>query len=138
MPRDFSRTRRVAEQIQRELAVLIRDEIQDPRLGMVSISGVEVSRDMGHAKVYISVLGEEDAAQASLEVLKRAAGFLRRELGRQMVIRSVPQCAYVTKTSACLSTIRCRDRARRRPADPGAAARASRRPRCPTMRAGPR
>ncbi len=95
MPRDFSRTRRVAEQIQRELAVLIRDEIQDPRLGMVSISGVEVSRDMGHAKVYISVLGEEDAAQASLEVLKRAAGFLRRELGRQMVIRSVPQLTFI-------------------------------------------
>ena len=95
MPREFSRTRRVAEQIQRDLAVLIRDAVKDPRLGMVSISGVEVSRDMGQAKVYVSVLGDEQEAEASIEVLKRAAGFLRRELGREMVIRSVPQLKFI-------------------------------------------
>ena len=62
MPREFSRSLRVAEQLQRELAVLIRDEVKDPRLGMVSISGVEVSRDMAHAKIFVSVLGEGQVA----------------------------------------------------------------------------
>ena len=57
MPREFSRTRRVGEQIQRELAVLVREQIKDPRLGMVSISGVKVSRDLSCATVYVSVLG---------------------------------------------------------------------------------
>ena len=56
MPKDFPRTRRVGEQLQRELAALIRDEIDDPRIGMVSISGVEVSRDLSHAKVFFSTM----------------------------------------------------------------------------------
>jgi ribosome-binding factor A len=95
MPREFSRSLRVADQIQRELAVLIRDEVKDPRMGMVSISGVEVSRDMAHAKVFVSVLGEEKVAADSLEALNHAAGFLRRELGRSMRLRSVPQLRFI-------------------------------------------
>lgn len=95
MPREFSRSLRVADQIQRELAVLIRDEVKDPRMGMVSISGVEVSRDMAHAKVYVSVLGDEQAAADSLEALNHAAGFLRRELGRSMRLRTVPQLRFI-------------------------------------------
>jgi ribosome-binding factor A len=95
MPREFSRSLRVADQIQRELAALIRDEVKDPRMGMVSISGVEVSRDMAHAKVYVSVLGDEQAAADSLEALNHAAGFLRRELGRSMRLRTVPQLRFI-------------------------------------------
>jgi tRNA pseudouridine(55) synthase/ribosome-binding factor A len=95
MPREFSRSLRVAEQLQRELAVLIRDEVKDPRLGMVSISGVEVSRDMAHAKIFVSVLGEGQVAKESLEVLTRAASFLRRELGRRMLLRTVPQLRFI-------------------------------------------
>lgn len=95
MPREFSRSLRVADQIQRELAVLIRDQVKDPRMGMVSISGVEVSRDMAHAKVYVSVLGDEQAAADSLEALNHAAGFLRRELGRSMRLRTVPQLRFI-------------------------------------------
>ena len=69
MPRDFSRTRRVGEQLQRELATLIRDEIDDPRLGMISISAVEVSRDLSHAEVFFSTLGgQQDAGRAPLPV----------------------------------------------------------------------
>ena len=94
MPRDFPRTRRVGEQLQRELATLVRDEIDDPRLGMVSISAVEVSRDLSHAKVYFSTLGEQQDADASLEVLQGAAGFLRRLLGQRMVMRHVPQLHF--------------------------------------------
>ncbi len=94
MPREFPRTRRVGEQIQRELAGLVHAEIKDPRLGMVSISGVTVSRDLAHAKVYVSVLGDEAAVTASLRVLNNAAGFLRRRLGRQMRIRAVPRLRF--------------------------------------------
>jgi ribosome-binding factor A len=94
MPREFPRTRRVGEQIQRELAGLVREEIKDPRLGMVSICGVTVSRDLAHAKVYVSVLGDEAAVTASLRVLNNAAGFLRRRLGGQMRIRMVPRLRF--------------------------------------------
>ena len=88
MPREFPRSRRVGEQIQRELAELIRDEVKDPRVGMVTVSAVEVTKDLAHAKVYITVLNGEPAE--SVEGLTRAAGFLRRELGRRMTMRSVP------------------------------------------------
>ncbi|MBZ0070187.1 MAG: 30S ribosome-binding factor RbfA [Gammaproteobacteria bacterium] len=95
MPRDFPRTRRVGEQMQRELAALIRTDIKDPRLGMVTVSAVQVSRDLGHAKVYISVLGDTEAQQISLQILNKATGFLRHALGQQMIVRSVPQLHFV-------------------------------------------
>ena len=94
MPRDFPRTRRVGEQLQRELATLIRDEINDPRIGMVSVSAVEVSRDLSHAKVYFSTLGAEEDAAASLKVLEGAAGFLRHQLGSRLAMRHVPQLHF--------------------------------------------
>lgn len=90
MPREFPRTRRVGEQMQRELAALIRDDIRDPRLGMASISAVEVSRDLSHAKVYVSVLGNDEKATASVDVLNNAAGFLRHKLGKLLHIRTIP------------------------------------------------
>ncbi len=94
MPREFPRARRVAEQLQRELSVLIRDELRDPRLGMVSISGVEVSKDLGHAKVFVTTLDGEQEAQQSIEALTSAAGYLRRLLGQRMVMRAVPQLRF--------------------------------------------
>ena len=90
MPREFPRTRRVGEQIQRELAELIRTELRDPRLGMVSISSVQVSRDMAHAKIHISVLGKEEQVSDSLRVLNHAAGFLRHKLGKILHMRVIP------------------------------------------------
>ncbi|NOX09484.1 MAG: 30S ribosome-binding factor RbfA [Gammaproteobacteria bacterium] len=99
MPRDFSRTRRVGEQIQRDLSSLIREQIKDPRLGMVSISGVEVVRDLSHAKVYISILGDEASAKESMAVLERAAGFLRHRLGQMLLTRTVPQLHFVHDVS---------------------------------------
>lgn len=93
MPREFSRTRRVGEQIQRELADLIRTEIRDPRVGMVTINAVEVSKDLGHAKVYVTVMDDTQREQ-TLEGLQRASGFLRGELGRRMFIRTVPQLHF--------------------------------------------
>jgi ribosome-binding factor A len=90
MPREFPRTRRVGEQIQRELAELIRTELRDPRLGMVSISSVQVSRDMAHAKIHISVLGKDEQVSDSLGVLNHAAGFLRHKLGKILHMRVIP------------------------------------------------
>ena len=94
MPREFPRSRRVGDQIQRELSGLIRDEIKDPRLGMVSITAVSVSRDLGHAKVHVSVLGDELQVTESVEVLNHAAGFLRHRLGKMLHIRTVPELRF--------------------------------------------
>lgn len=75
MPREFSRNRRVADQIQREIAEILRRDVSDPRLARATISGVEVSRDMAHAKVYVTFLEmDERAAEADLHALERASG----------------------------------------------------------------
>ncbi len=95
MAKDFSRIRRIGEQMQRELATLIQQEIQDPRVGMVTVSAVEVSRDLSHAKVYITVLKNDQDIADTLEILNRASGFLRHELGRRMTLRTVPALHFV-------------------------------------------
>ena len=95
MPKDFSRTRRVAEQIQRELATLIQREVKDPRLGMVTVSVVNVSKDLSVAKVYVSVLDESHDIEQTLEVLNHASGFLRHALGQNLVMRIVPHLQFL-------------------------------------------
>ncbi len=95
MPRDYPRTRRVAELLQRELSSLIRDRLKDPEVGMVTISDVEVSRDLAHARVYFTLLGGEAERERSREALQRAAGFLRRELGRELHLRTIPQLRFI-------------------------------------------
>lgn len=95
MPREFSRTLRVGEQIHRELAELIRVELKDPGIGMVTLGDVEVSRDLAYAKVYYTVFGEQAAIETSSAALRRAAGFLRRELARRMRLRVVPELRFI-------------------------------------------
>lgn len=99
MAREFSRTQRIGEQIQRDLAQLIQFEVKDPRMGMVTISHVKVAKDLGYADVYITVfpLGEQtqvQAVSASLEVLRSAAGFLRHELSQRIKLRVMPQLRF--------------------------------------------
>lgn len=94
MPKEFSRTQRLGEQIRRELAELIQFEVRDPRIGLVTVSGVEVTRDLSLAKVYVTLLGDEDPTP-SLEALNNAAGFLRRELGRRLTVRTLPTLRFV-------------------------------------------
>ena len=94
MPKDFSRSLRVAEQIRRELAELIQLEVKDPRVGMVSLTDVEISADYAHAKVYATSLRGREAAQEALVGLSRAAGFLRRELGRRVHIHTLPELHF--------------------------------------------
>jgi ribosome-binding factor A len=93
MPRDFNRSERVAGTLRRELAQLIQMEVKDPEVGFVGLSDVEVSRDLSHAKVFVTVFETEKAA-SSVKALNRAAGYLRRRLGQEMRIRSVPELHF--------------------------------------------
>jgi len=88
------RRARLADQIQRELAELIRLELRDPRVGMITLTGVEVSRDQSHAKVFFTVLGPESAAQDAQKGLAHAAGFLRSGLAHRLSTRSVPELHF--------------------------------------------
>ncbi len=92
MAKQYSRTQRIGDQIQRELATLIPQEIKDPRLGFVTITGVDVSRDVSHAKIFFTLMGENtpEEIKASVHVLKDTAGYLRTLLGKAMKLRSVP------------------------------------------------
>ena len=95
MPKDYSRAQRIAEQIQREMAELIRLELKDPRVGLVTITGVEVTQDYEHAKVFFTLLGEAQQVADSLVGLQRAAGFLRSQLSRRMQLRIIPQLHFI-------------------------------------------
>ena len=95
MRREIPRTLRVGEQIRRVLAELLRDDVKDPRIGMVSIGDVEVSRDLSHARVYFSIYGDEETIRECKAGLDSAAGFLRGELGRRMKLRTVPSLRFM-------------------------------------------
>jgi len=99
--KEYARTQRVADHLQRELASLIQNEIRDPRVGMVSVTGVDVSRDMGHAKVFFTLMGCDTAEDASepTAVLNKASGFLRKALSRDSSMRTIPQLRFYFDTS---------------------------------------
>lgn len=94
MMKPSSRTRRVGEQIRRELADVIRAELRDPRLTLVSMTSVEVSRDLAYARIYVTSMGEPAERAEQVAELNRAAPLLRRELGRRMHIRIVPKLEF--------------------------------------------
>ena len=97
MPAEFSRTQRLGEQIQRDLATLIQRELKDPRLGMVTVNFVKLSKDMSYADVNVTVLVADDAPEriaASLAILNQASTFLRTELGRGLKVRKVPNLRF--------------------------------------------
>lgn len=96
MPKEYSRADRVADAIQRELAQLIRDEMRDPRIGLVNITAVDVSRDMSMAKVYVNFVAPKDDAEATeaIGVFNHAAGFLRTLLSKVLSLRMVPKLRF--------------------------------------------
>jgi ribosome-binding factor A len=94
MPKDFPRGRRIAEQVQRELSEIIRFELSDPRVGMVTITDVEVNQDLTCAKVYFTLLGDASQVDESSSGLQHAAGFLRRQLAQRLRLRTVPQLQF--------------------------------------------
>jgi ribosome-binding factor A len=85
------RTDRLDSQIRQELMQLLQREMKDPRIGFATITRVETARDLGSAKVWVSVLGTSDEQQAALKALTDAAPWLRRQLGSRLTIRHVPQ-----------------------------------------------
>lgn len=96
MPREFPRARRVGEQLQRELAELVRDELNDPRVKGITITGVDCSRDLSHARVHFSMLlaeGEGDHA-AARKALDGAAGALRFALRERLRMRTTPMLSF--------------------------------------------
>ena len=99
MVKDSSRSRRVAEQIRRDLAELIRFEVKDPRVAMVTLTDVEVTPDFAHAKVFYSALAEAEELAAIASGLAHASGFLRRELGRRLKIHHLPELHFVHDAS---------------------------------------
>ncbi|MSP87080.1 MAG: 30S ribosome-binding factor RbfA [Methylotenera sp.] len=96
MAKEFSRSHRVAEQMQRELADLLQFEVKDPRVGMVTITAVEVTGDMAHAKIFYSAAKGSESLQQGLE---KSAGFLRTQLAKRMLLRTVPQLHFVYDAS---------------------------------------
>jgi len=96
MAKEYSRAERVADAVQRELAVLIRDEVRDPRVGMVSITDVDISRDLAYGKIYISFVGdrEDDDIKAAVAALNGASGYLRRLLAAQIKLRITPTLTF--------------------------------------------
>jgi len=89
------RLRRVADQIQRELSDILRSELKDPRVGMITLTGVEVSPDFAHAKVFFTSLAEAAQRDEVRAGLKRASGFLRTMLGARMKIHNTPELHFV-------------------------------------------
>ena len=94
----FQRSERVAEQVRRDLADLIRTELKDPRVGMISLTGVELTPDYAHAKVFFTTFNSEHLEEIE-RGLKRAAGFLRRELGKRIHIHTLPELHFVYDNS---------------------------------------
>mgnify|MGYP000240121547 FL=1 len=97
MPAEFSRTQRLGEQIKRDLALLIQRELKDPRIGMVTLNFVDLSKDLSYADVNITVLVADDSDEKiieSLTILNEASTFLRMELGRALKVRKVPHLRF--------------------------------------------
>ncbi len=94
MPRRYSRTDRVEELLKEEIAVILR-EVKDPRVGFVTVMDVEVSPDLRHAKVFVSVLGDEEEKQATMKALESASGFVRARVGEGVTLKFLPRLRFV-------------------------------------------
>ena len=99
MPKSSARSLRVADQIQRELAEILRMELKDPRVAMITLTGVEVTPDYAHAKVYYTLLGGAEERSETEVGLKRAGGFLRSQLAHRIKLHSIPQLHFVYDAS---------------------------------------
>lgn len=102
MPREFTRSDRVSDAIQRLLAQLIPQEIRDPRIGMVNINDVTVTRDMAYARVYVTFVGSESEAESieAAAILNKASGFLRSFLAKELSMRTVPRLQFIYDKTA--------------------------------------
>jgi ribosome-binding factor A len=100
MPREFSRSQRMGNQVLRTLSELLRFETKDPRLKGLSLTSVELSRDLSIARVYFSLFNPEDEVAPVIQGLEKAKGFLRAKLGNELKVRHVPELRFVHDDSA--------------------------------------
>ncbi len=95
MAREFSRTERVSQQIQKEVAMILQREVKDPRLVMVTVSDVEVSRDLAYAKIFVTFFSNDDEKiNQSIKILNDAAGFIRSLLAKRIRARIMPHLSF--------------------------------------------
>jgi ribosome-binding factor A len=117
------RTERLGGQIRDEVAQMVASELKDPRLGFVTVTRVELTSDLRHARVYVGALGEEGEAGKSLAVLRKAAGYVRREIGRRLRIRFAPEIDFRydrgLEAADRVARVLAEDEAARRDADEG-------------------
>lgn len=99
MPKEFSRIDRVADLIQKELSQIIQREMKDPRVGMITVLNVKISKDLAHAKVFVNVF-PDDAATKTLQTLNQASGFLRGALAKRVKIYKIPALLFIYDDSA--------------------------------------
>lgn len=102
MAREFSRTERVGQQIHKEVASILQNEFKnrDPRLGLITVSGVDVSRDLAHAKVYVTCYeSDEEKTKLYMEILDENKGFIRTLLAKRLRMRAVPAVKFLQDTS---------------------------------------
>lgn len=91
---DYRRADRLGDLIQREISDILQRRIKDPRIGFCTILRVDVSRDLRHAKVFVSIMGTEDQQKNTLAGLKSATGFIRREIGSRIMLRHTPEIVF--------------------------------------------
>ena len=90
-----NRTRRVAEQIKKDVSQIIRTELKDPRIaGITSVTGVEVTKDLRYASIYVSIYGDNEERETTLKILESASGFVRTEISRRIRLRYVPELSF--------------------------------------------
>jgi ribosome-binding factor A len=100
MAREYARTDRVGQQIQKEIAVILMREIKDPRLSMTTVSAVEVTRDLAYAKVFVTFFNDNaEEIKESLEVLTEAEGYIRSLLGKRLRARIMPHLRFIYDSS---------------------------------------
>lgn len=97
MSREFKRSDRVAQEIQKEIAVILQREVKDPRIGMVTVSDVEVSRDLAYAKIFVTFLfdNDQEAITQGMKGLEKASPYIRTLVGKAMRLRIVPELRFI-------------------------------------------
>ncbi|QCR34955.1 30S ribosome-binding factor RbfA [Nissabacter sp. SGAir0207] len=105
MAKEFSRTQRVSQEMQKEIAIILQREVKDPRVGMATVSGVEVSRDLAYAKVFVTFLDvltedhDPERITTGIKALQDASGFIRMLVGKAMRLRVVPELTFAYDNS---------------------------------------
>lgn len=95
----FKRSQRIADRIMEEVSDVLHREVGDPRMSMITVTGVKVSDDLRHARIYFVEMGQETCQKQTQEALKRAGGFVRRELAKRLQMRYVPEIDFLVDES---------------------------------------